>query len=173
MCLVACHHPQRRCCVSGDCVSCRVSGRSQCVLCGQADRSPSPGQHVGTTTLVAAQPGRTFGKSQGLKFAAQVPDCKAVPVSPVIRSHDTIPGSPHCVLLLLFLNIVGREVDVEREFREGSGVVKCAPANCSGSRPRIGRGLCRNTWRLSGQQREARPFRDVSTCPHLPPLAGK
>lgn len=105
--------------------------------------------------------------------AAQVPDCKAVPVSPVIRSHDTIPGSPHCVLLLLFLNIVGREVDVEREFREGSGVVKCAPANCSGSRPRIGRGLCRNTWRLSGQQREARPFRDVSTCPHLPPLAGK
>ena len=52
-------------------------------------------------------PGRTFGKSQGLGIAARVPDCELVPVSSVIRSHDTIPGSPDRVLLLLSLKTVG------------------------------------------------------------------
>lgn len=47
---------------------------------------------------------------------------------------------------------------------KGVGEMKCAPTNCSGSHPRIGRGLCRNTWSLSGQQREAWQFRDVSAC---------
>lgn len=79
-----------------------VSGSSARRLAGTclAQAAGGLGQRVDAIAL-GPGPGSRFGKSQGLGLLSGLLT-KPVPARSIISSHDTIPGSPNCVLLLLF-----------------------------------------------------------------------
>lgn len=60
-------------------------------LCGQAGRSPSPSR--GWPRCPGPGPATPSGRA-GFGVCGSVPDCELVPVSSLIRSHDTVPGPP-------------------------------------------------------------------------------
>lgn len=66
--------------------------------------------------------------------AVQVPDGTSVPASSVISSHDTIPGSPNCFIIVILKNSRGGGM-LKGNLGKGVGVMKSAPTTRSRKPP--------------------------------------